>query len=125
MEALNLHVKEVMAFVPSGKDYELSLRFYQDMGFVIDWKSDDLALVRIGAFRFFLQNFENRNMQDNFMMNVEVADLDAWWEKLSGANLPEKYPGVSVKPPQVFPWGKREINVRDPAGICWHIAVPV
>jgi catechol 2,3-dioxygenase-like lactoylglutathione lyase family enzyme len=125
MDHVNLRVKEVMAFVPSGKDYELSLRFYQEMGFVIDWKSEGLALVRIGAFRFFLQNFENRNMQDNFMMNVEVEDLDAWWDRLSAANLPEKYPGVQVKPPQVFPWGKREINVRDPAGICWHIAVTV
>jgi catechol 2,3-dioxygenase-like lactoylglutathione lyase family enzyme len=118
----NLRVKEMMTFVPSGSDYELSLRFYQDLGFQADWKSDELAILRIESFRFFLQKFENREMQGNFMMNLEVENVDDWWKNLAGLKLQEKYPAVKLKPPELYPWGKKEIHLIDPAGILWHIA---
>jgi hypothetical protein len=117
--------KELMAFVPSGKDYGLSLRFFQDLGFTVSWKSDEMAVLRKDACCFFLQNYHNQEMQDNFMMNLDVEDLEEWWTMIQAADLENKYPGVRVKPPQTFPWGKREINIADPAGVCWHIGVKV
>jgi uncharacterized glyoxalase superfamily protein PhnB len=119
-----LRAKEPMAFVPSGKNYERSLRFFQDIGFEVAWKSPEMATLKKDGCKFFLQNYHNQDMQDNFMMNLDVEDLDAWWAKLQAANLEAKYPGVRVKPPTVFPWGKREINIVDPSGVCWHIGVP-
>jgi uncharacterized glyoxalase superfamily protein PhnB len=117
--------KEIMAFVPSGPDYRLTLQFYQDLGFTADWVSDDLAVLRKDACRFFLQNFANQEMQSNFMMNLEVEDLDAWWAKIQSAGLMEKYPGTRAKPPQDYPWGKREIHLIGPDGVLWHIAVRI
>lgn len=118
------HAREIMAFVPSGSDYPLALAFYQDLGFAVDFRSEELSLLRKDACRFFLQNFAHAGMQANFMMNLEVDDLDAWWAHIQAAGLPEKYPGARFKGPETYPWGKREIHVIDPAGVLWHIAVP-
>ena len=38
---------EIKAFVPA-KDFELSKRFYQDLGFIVAWSSDGLAYIRHG-----------------------------------------------------------------------------
>lgn len=121
----NLGVRDLMTFVPSGAEYEKELRFYQDLGFQVDWKSDELAVLRMGTWRFFLQNFANKEMQGNFMMNLDVEDLDAWWRKIEGMKLSEHHPGARAKAPADYPWGKREIHLITPAGVLWHIAVPV
>ena len=125
MESLNLKVKEMMTFVPSGKNFELAIQFYQDLGFEVDWKSDELAIIRIESFRFFLQKFENQEMQNNFMMNLEVENVDDWWEKIEALKLKEKYSGIRLKAPEIYPWGKKEIHLIDPAGVLWHIAIRV
>ena len=92
MDDSDLRIKEIMPFVPSGKDFALALRFFQDLGFAIAWKSDELAILTKDACRFFLQNFHNQDFQDNFMMNIDVANLDDWWKHIEAA------------------------------GVCWHIA---
>ena len=35
---------EAKAFVPA-KDFELSKRFYEDLGFAVEWLSEDLACM--------------------------------------------------------------------------------
>jgi ectoine hydroxylase-related dioxygenase (phytanoyl-CoA dioxygenase family) len=125
MDDKNPGIKELMAFVPAGSDYQKEIRFYEAIGFITVWKSEELAILKIGNFRFFLQNFENKEMQSNFMMNLEVENLDHWWNKINGLNLPEKFPGARAKAPEDYPWGKREIHLITPAGVLWHIAVPI
>lgn len=125
MNDSNLKVKEIMAFVPSGKNFPLTLQFYRDLGFEVDWESEDLAILRKDSCRFFLQKFENEEMQKNFMMNLEVEDVDAWWQKIQASGLKEKYEGVRMKPPQDYPWGKREIHLIGPDGVLWHIATRI
>ncbi|MDB5104807.1 MAG: Glyoxalase/bleomycin resistance protein/dioxygenase [Fibrobacteres bacterium] len=125
MANLNLKVKEMMTFVPSGSDFPLALEFYRDLGFEVDWESDELALVRIETFRFFLQKLENKEMQGNFMMNLEVENVEDWWTKIESLRLQDKYKGIRLKAPQVYPWGKKEIHLIDPAGVLWHIAIRV
>jgi uncharacterized glyoxalase superfamily protein PhnB len=122
---MNLKAREIMTFVPSGKDFPLALAFYQDLGFEVDGRTDDLAILRKDSCRFFLQNFANAEMQNNFMMNLEVEDLDAWWDRIREASLAEKYPGTRAKAPQDYPWGKREIHLIGPDGVLWHIAVRI
>jgi uncharacterized glyoxalase superfamily protein PhnB len=123
-QAMNLKAKEIMAFVPSGKDYSQALAFYRDLGFEATWTSDELSVLKKDDCRFFLQNFAHEAMQKNFMMNLEVEDLDAWWRKIQEADLAGRYPGVRATEPRDYPWGKREIHLIDPAGVLWHIAVP-
>ena len=50
---------EAKAFVPA-RDFALSKRFYQDLGFDLAWSSEDLAYLRHGNSSFLLQNFYNR-----------------------------------------------------------------
>lgn len=125
MDEQNLKVKDLMTFVPSGSNYQREIEFYEALGFIVGWKSEELALLKVGNFRFFLQNFENKEMQNNFMMNLDVENLDHWWSKINGLHLPEKFPGTKAKAPEDYPWGKREIHLITPAGVLWHIAVPI
>lgn len=76
----NMTTVEIKAFVPS-KDFDLSKRFYQDLGFELAWSDDDLAYFRHDGSSFLLQNFYNAEHAANFMMHLLVEDVDAWWLK--------------------------------------------
>lgn len=110
---------EIKAFVPA-RDFALSKRFYQDLGFEIAWSSDDLAYVRCGDTSFLLQNFYNKEHADNFMMHMLVKDVDAWWQHVQDRQLIAKY-GLRVDPPAERPWGMRDFVIIDPTGVLWRI----
>jgi hypothetical protein len=42
-------------FLPS-LDYQLSIRFYQKIGFEIAWQSDSLTIMKHRDLEFFIQN---------------------------------------------------------------------
>lgn len=111
-------------FVPSGKDFEVALAFFADLGFEAAWKHDGLAGLRFGGAYFLLQDVDVREWQENQMIVFEVDDLDAYWNRLLAQNLPEKYAGVKLRPPTNFPWG-RELHIIDPGGVCWHVRASV
>ena len=69
-------------FVPA-KDLELSKRFYIRLGFEIVLDSD-VAIFRIGSSGFILSSFDQA---ENFMMQLMVDDLDAWWAHVNTLNL--------------------------------------
>src|SRR5258706_12674767 len=81
---------EVKAYVPS-KDFALSKRFYQDLGFDLVWSSEDLAYLRHGNSSFLLQNLYKKEQDDNFMMHLIVENIDAWWSKVHVQDLVAKY----------------------------------
>ena len=81
---------EVKAFVPA-RDFALSKQFYQDLGFVLAWSSDDLAYLRHGNSTFLLQTFYNKTHADNFMMHLLVQDVDARWRHVQAQGLVAKY----------------------------------
>ncbi|MFO0949996.1 MAG: hypothetical protein U0835_02360 [Isosphaeraceae bacterium] len=114
-----LHAVSLRPFVPSGPDYPASRRFFRALGFEELWENSGCAGFRCGGAQFILQNFDQRAFAENFMVHVTVPDLDAWWEAVSALNLEASFPGVRLKPPTSFPWG-REAHVIDPAGVCWH-----
>ncbi|MDX2059768.1 MAG: VOC family protein, partial [Gemmatimonadales bacterium] len=116
----NHTVLDLKAFVPA-TDYSLSRRFYADLGFVENWQNDQVAEFQAGAFRFLLQNFRAAGLAENFMMHLLVEDADAWWRRISEADLKAKY-GVMAKPPAMQPWGLRVLYLSDPSGVLWHIA---
>jgi catechol 2,3-dioxygenase-like lactoylglutathione lyase family enzyme len=115
----NLTTVEVKAFVPS-KDFDLSKRFYQDLGFELAWSSDDLAYFQHGYSRFLLQNFYHAEHAENFMMHLLVEDADAWWNHVVAQNIPAKY-GVMAGPPEDRPWGLRDFVLVDPTGVLWRV----
>lgn len=114
-----------MTIFPSVTDFDSAIRFYVEIGFQIDWRSDSMAVLRKDNCKFLLQNSSNNWIDGNFMMVLEVEDLDDWWIHLDGLNLAERYPGVRLRAPEDYPWGKREIHLIDPCGVLWHISVPL
>jgi catechol 2,3-dioxygenase-like lactoylglutathione lyase family enzyme len=115
----NMTTIEVKAFVPA-RDFALSKRFYQDLGFDLAWSSEDLAYLRHGNASFLLQNFYNKDHADNFMMHLLVEDVDAWWRHVQERGLTATY-GVKMEPPADRPWGLRDFVIIDPTGVLWRI----
>jgi catechol 2,3-dioxygenase-like lactoylglutathione lyase family enzyme len=115
----NMTTIEAKAFVPS-RDFALSKRFYQDLGFDLAWSSEDLAYFRHGKSSFLLQNFYNKEHAGNFMMHLLVEDVEAWWGHVHATGLAAKY-GVQVEPPADRSWGLRDFIVVDPTGVLWRI----
>jgi hypothetical protein len=110
---------EIKAFVPS-KDFELSRRFYQDLGFTLAWCSDDLAYFHAGRSSFLLQRFYVKEHADCFMMHMLVEDVEAWWQHVQAQQLGKKY-GVRINPPEDRSWGLRDFTIDDPTGVLWRI----
>jgi hypothetical protein len=111
-------------FIPSGKDYGLAQTFFEALGFEKIYSDNGLSIFRIGELEFFLQNFHNEGFQSNFMVELQVEDLDGWWTKIQKIVQNDAFP-VKAKEPAFYPWGKREIHLIDPAGVCWHLSEKV
>jgi len=115
----NMATVEIKAFVPA-KDFELSKRFYADMGFELAWSSDDMAYFHACGSSFLLQRFYVKEHADNFMMHMLVEDVEAWWRHVNSTQLGDKY-GVRILPLADRPWGIRDFTVDDPTGVLWRI----
>jgi len=110
---------EIKAFVPA-KDFELSKRFYSEIGFTVAWSSDDLAYLRAGETSFLLQKFYVKEHAENVMMHMLVVDVAAWWQHVQAQDIAGRY-GVRVVPPADQPWGMRDFVLIDPTGVLWRI----
>ena len=115
----NLETVEIKAFVPA-KDFDLSRRFYTDLGFTEAWASEDMAYFHAGNSSFLLQKFYVKEHAENFMMHLLVKDVEAWWQLVESRQLGKKY-GVRVNPPEDRPWGMRDFTIDDPTGVLWRI----
>jgi uncharacterized glyoxalase superfamily protein PhnB len=116
----DLQAVEIKAFVPA-RDFVLSKRFYEDLGFTIKWSDDDIAYLHCGDCSFLLQNFYNPEHAGNFMMHLLVTDVEAWWRRVEKTQLTAKY-SVRAEPPGNRPWGMRDFTITDPTGVLWRIA---
>jgi hypothetical protein len=69
--------ERVRPFVPA-KDFDYSKRFYEALGFekVLD---GEVAIFNAGSGGFILQRHYQKEWAENFMMQLLVDDLDAWW----------------------------------------------
>jgi hypothetical protein len=74
METSALTAKDIMAFVPAQGRYEDAIRFYEAIGFDVDFRSDSISVIRKDRCRFFLQNVAWAGARENFMMSLEVDD---------------------------------------------------
>ena len=109
----------VRPFVPA-RDFELSKRFYETLGFetLLD---GEVAIFRVGSGGFILQRFYQKEWAENFMMQLMVDDLEAWWAHINTLDLTP----FDVEPPRapaMQPWGLRVAYLTDPSGVLWHVA---
>lgn len=122
----DLAVVELKAHVPA-KDFELSKRFYQDIGFTLCWSSDGLAYLHYGPHgeeqkpAILLQDFYVKEFAENLQMHLLVKDVDAWWAHIEARKILETY-AVVGGPPEDRAWKMRDFVLVDPSGVLWRIA---
>jgi uncharacterized glyoxalase superfamily protein PhnB len=106
-------------FMPA-KDFELSKRFYEALGFekLLD---SEVAIFNAGSGGFILQRYYQEEWAGNFMMQLMVDDLDSWWAHIESLDLAKQFGVPAPKPPALQPWGLRVAYVVDPSGVLWHI----
>ena len=120
MSSIPTGTELVRPFMPA-KDFELSKRFYEALGFekVFD---GEVAIFNAGPGGFILQNYYQKDWAGNFMMQLVVDDLDAWWSHIESLELAKHFGVPTPKPPAMQPWGLRVAYVVDPSGVLWHVA---
>ena len=125
MEALNLAVVEIKAFVPAW-DFEVSKAFYQAIRFTLASSAQGIAYFHCGNASFLLQDFHVRAHADNFQMHLLVESVDDWHQRIEAERIAERF-NVKVGTPEDRPWGMRDFTLFDPSGILWRVAqnIPV
>lgn len=106
-------------FLPA-KDYDLSKRFYEALGFekVLD---GEVAIFNAGSGGFIVQRGYDKTWAENTMMQLMVDDLDLWWRHIAALDLPGAFQVQPPKPPAMQPWGLRTAYLYDPCGVLWHV----
>ena len=112
------NAKSIRPFI-GAKDFDLSRRFYRDLGFSESVISDDMSYFYSDRLGFYLQKAYVKDWVDNTMVFMEVDDTARFWKELVDRDLPAQYEGVRLMPIRVYDWG-RECFLRDPSGILWH-----
>jgi len=108
-------------FVPA-KDFELSKRFYQAIGFTIGHQDGDVAGMKLDGQGFILQNFYRTELAENFMLQLMVRDVDSWWQRIDGEKLTADFGVKPPRAPEFQPWGLKVGFLFDPSGVLWHVA---
>jgi hypothetical protein len=120
MNRIPADTEVVRPFLPA-KDFDLSKRFYETLGFtkVLD---GDVAIFEVGSSGIILQRRYQQEWAENCMMQLMVDDLDAWWAHIASLDLVARFGVPSPSPPAMQPWGLRVAYVIDPSGVLWHVA---
>ncbi len=114
----NMKFLSLEPFVPSGSNFEKAKQLFQELGFTINWDAGDYVGFQKDGCRFILQQFDNKEFAENFMVSVKVSNADEFWKEVSDKKLQEKF-GIRLAKPTNQPYG-REVNLIDMAGVCWH-----
>lgn len=105
-------------FVPSGNDFERSKQLFLALGFTVNWDAGDYIGFQKDDCKFILQNHNNKEFAENFMISVKVSNADEFWNEVNEKQLSQKF-GIRIAKPVDQPYG-REVNLIDIAGVCWH-----
>jgi catechol 2,3-dioxygenase-like lactoylglutathione lyase family enzyme len=115
-----LRVIELKPFVPA-RDFALSRHFYGELGFTERSEGGGIAYFLHDEASFLLQDFYNKELAENLMLHLLVADVDAWHARVASAGLAQRY-GVKVSEIAQQPWRMRDFALWDPSGVLWRIA---
>ncbi|HLK31057.1 MAG TPA: hypothetical protein VKT28_20935 [Puia sp.] len=105
-------------FVPSGENFEGSKQLFQELGFELKWDAGDYVGFEKDGCKFILQNYNQKEFAENFMLTVQIENADEFYKELTDKKLPEKF-GIRISKPTQQPYGI-EVNIIDIAGVCWH-----
>ena len=111
--------KSIRPFI-GAKNFEVSRRFYRDLGFEEIVLGPEFSVFKTNGLAFYLQDAYVKDWIDNTMVFMEVEDVGRFWDELVALDLASRYKGVRVEPIRTLDWG-RECFVHDPSGILWHV----
>ena len=116
----NLATREIKAFVPA-RDFELSISFYQSLGFAVGSVFGEVAYLSKGECAFLLQDFYETVHCENYMMHLLVEDARSWHQHVAQSGVETEF-GTTLTELQQQPWGMLEFCMTDPSGVLWRIA---
>jgi hypothetical protein len=105
-------------FVPSGSNFEEAKQLFLEIGFSMTWEEGGYAGFAKDACKFILQKMDDPGFAENFMLSVNLTNVDEWWKTMVEKDVARKF-GVRLGEPRDMPYG-REVNLIDKAGVCWH-----
>jgi uncharacterized glyoxalase superfamily protein PhnB len=114
-------VLAIRPFVPA-KDFALSKRFYQALGFALTHEDAQVAMLKLGSFSFILQNYYVKEFAENCMIQMLVRDAAAWWERVDDAALVRDFGVKPPRAPAMQDWGMKVGFLFDPSSVLWHVA---
>ena len=117
--SLSRTVRAMRPTVPA-LDFDVSKRFYVELGFQPRPLTDRLVEMQLGVFSFILQAYYVREWADNFVVHVTVSDIGLWWDHIMSLDLPARY-GVKIQAPEPQGWAM-VAGVTDPSGVLWRFA---
>lgn len=111
---------DLKIFVPA-KDFQLSLSFYQALGWKLNWNHENsLAELELADCRFLLQDYYVKDWAHNFMIYVDVENAQVWYDHVQNElKSTPKFKSCSVKAPKSEPHGL-VTYVWDPCGVLIH-----
>ncbi|ASE60948.1 glyoxalase [Chryseobacterium indologenes] len=113
------NIRSIRPFI-GAENFEISRRFYKDLGFQEVVLEPKLSLFKREEVGFYLQDYYAEEWVDNTMIFMEVINTDEFWKELLSLNLTDTYENVKLTPVRIMEWGK-ECFVHDPSGILWHV----
>ena len=110
-----MRVDDIRVFIPA-KDYQKSQKFYQALGFNMQFVSEELSLFDSGDCYFFLQRFYHKEFAENLMLQISVLDINQAWDTISQL----KEFDIRFEPIKQERWGK-VIYLWGPSGELLHV----
>lgn len=116
-----LKVEALTPFVPA-MNFEVSSRFYRDLGFSPVASIEKAVRFERYGFGFWLQDYYVQDWAGNFMFCLYVQDLEAWWSHIKAMRFGEAYGGTAkvIAEPHTQEGG-RMMQFSDPSGVLWHV----
>lgn len=121
---INLYImqhqaRSIRTFI-GAKDFDLSRKFYGELGFLEVKISDNMSYFQVvEGIGFYLQDYYVKDWVDNSMIFLEVDDVRRYHQELTALGLHLKYERVRLSGIKINDWGN-EIFMHDPSGILWH-----
>jgi catechol 2,3-dioxygenase-like lactoylglutathione lyase family enzyme len=119
----NLNTGDIKPFI-GARDFAESRDFYTALGWRANFDNGDLAELELGGFRFFLQNYYQRQWCENTMLHITVEDAEAWYRHVTSLLAGRTYGAARAKAPEVQSHGALVTFVWDPAGVLLHFSQP-
>ena len=92
------------------KNFEISRKFYQDLGFQEVILEHNLSYFKTEGIGFYLQDYYIKDWIDNSMIFMEVDSVERYYQELFALNLSSKYENVRLIPIKTNDWASPSIS---------------